>query len=290
MRVAIRTALTSTILVGLGFGGPAPADDNVIPDGPGWHNRDDFVIGLLKYEAGTKIDYGNEDEPGEHFFEMKGWIKPPRDLDVVCVAEALTVREVIDDERDDILVPQRRRRESEIGALTFSPVLDQYYFDPRDNEITRALIEVDEVEIRRPAYVIDRVEMRVEAVIAKRKETVEIPAIVTDNKTRLDLGVTVRLSSMTIEDDGTVKATVQCERGRGTGQPILDAMFGVDDRGRRIGGGRWVKPVEVFAEVVEFEAEFLIDSDADIDHLELVFVTQLEIEEITFEIDEIFQE
>lgn len=269
------------------WAGPVFADQE-IPDGPGWHNRDDFVFGIIEYQAASVIDFDSDDGP-EHSFEMEGWVRPPKDLDVICVAESVTVREVIDDEGDDILVPERRRREAEVAGLKFAPVLDKFYFDPRGQPITRALVEVDECELRRPPYVVEKVELRVEAVIAKRKEVVEIPAIVTDNKTRLDIGVTVRLSSMTIEDDGKVTATVLVERGRGTGQPILDSMFGVDTRGRRIGGGRWVKPVEVFAEAVEFEAEFLIESDSGIDHLELVFVTQSEIREITFEVDDIFQ-
>lgn len=289
MRLSPRMVVVPVLASGLFLVGPSAADNKEIPDGPGWHNRDDYVFGIISYKAGSEIDFDKEDGP-EHHFEFEGWILPPKDVDVVCFAEQVTVREVIDDEDDDILVPERRRRETEVAGLKFSPVLEKYYFDPRGNPVTRALVEVDECEITRPAYVVEKVQLRVEAVVAKRKEVVEIPAVVTDNKTRLDIGVTVRLSSMTIEDDGKVTATVICERGRGTGQPILDSMFGVDNRDRRIGGGRWVKPVEVFAEVVEFEAEFLIESDSDIDHLELVFVTQSEIREITFEVDEIFQE
>lgn len=267
---------------------PSALGEEDIPDCPVWTNDADFGFGVLAYEATTEIEFDRNEGP-QHALEMEGYIAPDDDADVVCVTEVLTVVSAEDDQREELYRPGRVRSRG-IESVQFSPVLDNFYFDEAGQPMTLALVEIDETPLRRSAYTIREFEIKTRAIFAQERAVVRIPAIVTDNVTETDYDLKFRLSSMKINRNNQAEAVVEVERAGGEGKPILDALYAVDNRGNRIGGGRWVKPAAIFAREVNFEVEFVIDDSADVDHLELVVVTEYETRDVVFTVTDLFQE
>jgi len=240
---------------------------------PSVENREDYTLAVLSYHADTEIDY--DENEVEHSVEMGFRVTAPEGVDAVCVREFLVAVEAIDDEDDDILVIDRRRQNNEKQYVAFS-----------EDEVEASL---KTIQLSRPAFTLESLVLAAEVVVARDRDTFEMPAVVMDDARETGYDTAVRISEMKIGRDRTVDITIEYNRDTDDGAPLPEAVYALDDDGNILGGGRWEAGNNIFGGEGEFQAEFEVGNNADVATLRIVFLTDYDVVEMQFEITGVFQ-
>jgi hypothetical protein len=262
------SALAFAVVVGLG-----PIAGLAGPEAPPvFEHEDGYRVTVMTYESRTEIDY--EEREATYEVEFTCRFEAPEDLDIVCLLEELEIVEAIDDERDDINLPDSDR-DDDRKYVAF--------------QLGLAVVELKAKELTRPAYTVQRMTVLSEGIIARERREYDLPAIVTDDAIETPYDTMLRLSEMKIGRDHMAEVVIEYERETAPGSPLPEAIYAVDEDGNILGGGRWNDAAELFAAEGTFEAEFLVTDDADVAALRLVFLTEYEVVPIEVELTGVFQ-
>ncbi len=253
---------------------------------PTYRDRDGFGLGITTYSLQTEANLLDGEAP-EHAIELAGLLQAPKGEDVLCFSTTMVVKSAEDAKGRDLLLPQRKRN-SDKSYLALVPSLT--YKDKRGDPLKLCLSELDSIALNRPGTEVDELVVAATALIVKKRQTEEIPAEVTGRYVGIGLGTSVQVSSIEADKKRvmTVKLTV---KHAGTKDlPVIEAVYALDQRGKKLGGGRWANELELFSKRYEVELVFPLTGDEkSIAQFEIVLATKYEVQEIEFTIEDLFK-
>lgn len=263
----------------------ASADDLETLKVPVFRDRDGYGLAITEYSLQTDAEL-LEGEPAEHTLEFVGLLQPPDDEDILCFASTLAAEHAYDSRGKDLLRPQRRRNKE----LKFHALLPSLkYKSGKGKPMLICESELDPITLKRSGSEVYELGVVATAILVEERKVEEIAAEVSRDYIDIGYGTTVRVSSSEIDkkDEMTVKLDF---KHRGTRDiPVIDSVFALNDRGKRIGGGRWTNELELFGKGYEVELVFLLQ-DRDVDKFEIVLATEYKIEKVEFTIKDVFQQ
>jgi hypothetical protein len=239
-----------------------------------------YTLAVMQMEATTKKDLAPR---GEHEYELElsGRIILPEREDVVAVTKQLEVVNVKDTRSEDILVRKDRqtRRSDDYDSGTFGPA-----------EKGSAEVETDGLRLARNAYRIHTVTVEAQAVIAKRRDGKRVAAVVMEESSEFLSGMTIRITSLRLDKGGELTVMAHCTRPTGgpTG-PFIESVSALADDGTVLGEARWSKG-DPFDKVETLTARLTLPGGQTHKYLRFTAVTDYEVERLTFEIQDLFQD
>ena len=252
---------------------------------PSFENKDGFAIGITEYSLETNAELLGGKKP-EHSVELSALLQPAEREDVLCFSSTLVAKSAEDSRGRDILRPQRKNsRAKKFNALM--PSLE--YKDRQGEALLLCESELDAVELDRPGTEVAELVVAATTIIVKKRKSEEIAAEVADRYTDIGSGSSVQVGSMEIDNKGEMTVKLNIKHTGNKDIPVIDAVYALDKRGKRMGGGRWTNELELFAKSYDVELNFLLQGE-DVDKLEVVLATDYEVEEVEFVIDELFQD
>lgn len=259
------------------------ADDLEKLDMPIVRDRDDFGLAITGYEATSQANFV-KGESAKHTASLVGLLQAAPDQDVLCFKSRLSASSAKDDDRDERLVKGRdRRKEEYVPLLPFQDLRDR-----RNQPILLAPVELETIELERPAYEIEMLLVEGTAVVVEERESAEIPAIVADRFVDIGNNTEVRITAMQVNNKGVMKVTMDLRREGGDRGAVIDSMYALNEDGDVIGGGRWINQLDLFANRYEVELELALDKERGIDALRITLATEYEVVPVKFEIEKLF--
>lgn len=251
---------------------------------PAYRDKDGYGLGITEYSLQTEANILAGEKP-EHSLELEGLLQAPKGMDVLCFSSTLLVESVEDARGKDLLLPQRRKKKnSEFRALV--PSLK--YKDRRGEPLSLCLAELDSVELDRPGTEVAELVVTARAVVVKKRASEQISAEVSATYHDVGYGTSVQVSSIEA-DKGEMTVKLSVKHTGNKDLPVIDSVFALDSRGKKMGGGRWSNDLELFGKRYEVELVFPLTGNAkSIDQFQVVLATEFEVEEIEFTIEDLF--
>lgn len=275
-------------LLGLSYVGPpnALADDLKGLKLPVYRDRAGYGLAVTEYSLQTEAEFFDGDAP-EHTLELAGLLQPPDNEDVLCFSTTLVAKSVEDARGRDLLRPQRKRN----SAKTFTALVPSLKFkDRRGDPLYLCESELESISLNRPGTEVDKLEVVATAIIVKDRETEEISASVADRFNDIGFGTSVQVSAIEVDKKSEMTVTLSVKHTGTKDLPVIDSVYALDKRGKRMGGGRWTNELELFGKRYEVELVFpLVGDEKSIDKFQIVLATEYDIEQIELTIEDLFQ-
>ena len=249
------------------------------PKDPPRFQTDGYKLTLRELEFGTEIEWG-ERPKREHELSIEGAVAPPKDKDVVALRKDLKAVKALDAMDKDRVVREdetRRRSRDRYRDGSFSAVLDG-----------SAEVELNRLNLTGSAAFIRTLTVETEALIAERRESLRLPAVVSKEWTRVVGAAAVRIESLKLDDERMLTVVVRSKRrSGGPVGPFADEVAALDGKGIELGRARWSRG-DPLAEEVRLTAEFKLAGAEPHKFIRLVFVTEHKTEKVAFEIRDVF--
>jgi hypothetical protein len=264
----------------------AQADDLKGLNLPVYRDRAGYGLAVTEYSLQTDAEFLNDDDP-EHTLELAGLLQSPEKEDVLCFSTTLAVKEVEDARGRDLLRPGRKRNQSK-KFMALVPSMK--YKDRRGDPLYLCESELESISLDRPGTEVDKLVVVATAIIVKDRETKEISADVADRFNDVGFGTSVQVSSIEVDKKSEMTVSLSVKHTGNKDLPVIDSVYALDKRGKRMGGGRWSNELELFGKRYEVELVFpLIGDEKSIDQFQIVLATEYEIEKIELTIEDLFQ-
>lgn len=237
----------------------------------------DYILAFSKAKLGSEEEY---DASGKtrYTLNVEGSVNAPPKLDVVAVRKRLQIRQAIDANGRD-LVKLVKSPSTEPG--TTGATYNAFY-----NSV--ANVELPISELTRHATAIQRMTLETTVVIASKRESKTVPAVVMEEYRELLEGVYVRVHSLEMTKDRKLTVGMLYKRPEaGTDGPFPEAVYALDPNGVVLGGGRWTEG-DPFGKATKFMAEFKLAGDEVHKNFRVTFVTENTTRVIAFEIKDPF--
>lgn len=261
----------------------AVADDLSKLKLPTYRDKDGYGLGVTEYNLTTDADILGGEEP-EHTLEFTGLLQAPEGEDVLCFGSTLVAKSV-EDARGRGILQRESKRKQNIKFNALIPSME--YKNRRGDPLMLCETELDAVDLDRPGSEVAEMVVIATAVIVKERKTAEIDAEVTGEDYDLGLGSVVRVSSMELDDDSEMSVELKIKHRGNKDIPVIDSVYALDARGKRLGGGRWDGELELFAKGYDVELTFPLRG-ADVKQFQVVLATDYDIEKVEFTIEDLF--
>ncbi|MEM9108568.1 MAG: hypothetical protein AAGC72_00935 [Planctomycetota bacterium] len=252
---------------------------------PVFRDRDGYGLAVTEYSLETDAEL-LRGESAEHSLKFSALLQPPDDEDVLCFASTMVAKYANDEDGKDMLRPKRRRNNQQ-KFYALLPSLQ--YKTGRGTPMVLCESELEEIVLKRSGSGVYELAVVATAILVKEREIEEVAPEVSRNYTDIGHGTTVRVSSSEIDDKGEMTLKLAFKHVGNRDIPVIDSVFALNDRGKRIGGGRWTNELELFGRGYDVEMEFPL-KDRDVEKLEIVLATEYDIEQIEFVIEDVFQQ
>lgn len=262
----------------------AVADDLEGLDLPTYRDRDGYGLGVTSYSFQTDANLLEGEDP-EHAIELAGLLQPPKGEDVLCFSSTMFVRSAQGSRGRDLLLPNRKRKDDK---KFFALVPSLTYKDKRGEPLLVCLSEVDSVALARPGTEVEALAVVATAVIVKKRETQAISAEVANRYNDIGLGTSVQVSSIEVDRKNEMTVTLSVKHSGNKDLPVIDSVYALDRRGKKLGGGRWANELELFSKRYDIELVFPVQGDeTTIDQFQIVLATKYDVEEIEFTVEDL---
>ena len=279
---AIFIATLSVLCVALPH---ARADDLEDLNLPSFRDRDGFGLGVTSYSLQTDADLLDGKAP-EHTIELAGLLQAPKDEDVLCFSSTIFAKSAEDARGKDLLLPQRKRK-TDKKFLALLPSLT--YKDKRGDPLMLCLSELDSVSLNRPGTDIDELVVVATALTVKKRESQAISAEVASQYIDIGFGTSVQVSSIEVDKKSEMTVKLIVKHTGNKDLPVIDSVYALDQRGKKMGGGRWTNELELFSKRYELDLVFSLNGDEKtIDQFQIVLATKYEVQEIELTIEDLF--
>ena len=273
------------VVMGLVLVGSARADDDIDQlEIPIIESRDGYTLSLTEIESTSKQNLV-DNEPAEHEVTLAGWLRGPKDADVLCFSAALQAVSAEDDRGKELLLPNRRRGQAQYAAVLPHPK----YCNRKGEPILLSSAELGRVALSRPGYEVKRLTVQATAVVVREKQSSELPAIVADRYTDVGHGHQVQVASMQVDKRGVMTLKLNVRREGGDRTPVIESLYALNDKGEVIGGGRWTNQLDLFGGKYDVEMVFPLNAEKTAAKLRLDFATDYDVKTLEFKLDRPFQ-
>ena len=254
-----------------------------VPDKPATgatFKQGSYALILTELNASSKLNFA-EAKKTRHTISLEGALQTPPLRDVVAVKGALEVIEAVGDAEKDVLARTPKRRSRTYRPGTYVPV----------NQATgQGEVEIRNTTLTANAYTIRTMTVQTEVIMARKRSSKRLNAVVMKDPADIVEGLAVRISAVKLSTKGELAVTAEYTRPvAGAGGPFLEAVYAIDAEEKKIGGGRWTDG-DPFGKKGKFTAELRLERGKTHKCLRFVAVTEDETETLTFKLTKIFQQ
>ena len=245
---------------------------------------DGYFIAITGYDTSSRAEFDDRD-PFKHTASLDVVLQAPDGEDVLCFATKIKAVSAKNEDNDDLKERDRRRSR---GNTEFKAALpSEKYEGRRGKPLNIAEAEMPEITLSRPAYEIEELVLEATAVVVEKRESTEIPAEVADRFIDIGNDTSVKVTLMKV-DRGKMRVELDLKRPEGDKAAVLDAVYALNDRGRIVGGGKWINELDIFDKDYDCNLEFEFLGDDSIESLRVVLATKYKVVPVRFEVEELF--
>ena len=242
--------------------------------------QDAYALIVTEVNASSELNFA-EPKRTKHTINLEGMLQVPPRRDVVAVKVALEVLDAFDDKKNDILARTRKRRTRTYRPGTYVPV---------NPATSRGEVELQKTTLAANAYTIRAMTVQTEVIIAKSRRSSRLAAAVMKEPVDIVDGLVIRISGVKLGAKGELVVTTEYVRPMaGPGGPFLEAVYAVDEDGKRIGGGRWTDG-DPFGKKGKITVRLKLEPGAVHKSLRFVAITEDQTQALTFKLTKIFQQ
>ncbi|MGB0766392.1 MAG: hypothetical protein ACPGYV_01635 [Phycisphaeraceae bacterium] len=265
----------------------ALADDLVSLKVPVFRDRAGHGLAVTEYSFETQADL-LEGDAAEHSLELSGLLQASERGDVLCFAATLLAESAEDARGRDLMLPDRRRRKGQ----KFNALLPSSKYKTRDGEpLMLCEVETDDIRLKRSANEVRSLTLLATAVVVEARRSESIEAVVADRWVEIGFGASALVSAIEVDKKSEMTVKLKIRHAGNRDLPVIDSVYALDTRARRMGGGRWSGELELFAKGYDVELSFPLSGDEQsISRLEIVLATEYDIETIRFKVEGLFQD
>ncbi len=238
-----------------------------------------YTLILTELNASNELNFA-EPKKTKRTISLEGALQTPPLRDVVAVKASLEILEAVDDAGKNILAPTKRRRSRTYKTGTYAPV---------SQATSCGEIELKNTTLTANAYTIRSMTVETEVIMAKKRASKRLNAVVMKESVDIVDGLTLRISSVKLSAKGELTVVAEYTRPMpGPGGPFLEAVYALDAEEKKIGGGRWTDG-DPFGTKGKFTAELQLERGTEHKILRFVAVTEDESKILTFKLTKVFQ-
>lgn len=239
-----------------------------------------YSLIVTELDASSALNFA-EPKKTKHTISLEGALQAPPLRDVVAVKGDLEVLEAVATGDKDILARTKKRPTRRYRPGTYVPV---------DQVTSQGKIEFRNIILTANPYTIQSMSVRTEVIMAKKRASKRLNAIVMKEPVDVIDGLTIRISSVKLSTKGELTVVAEYVRPRaGPGGPFLEAVYALDSSEKKIGGGRW-SDGDPFGAKGKITAKLKLEPGTAHKTLRFVAVTEDEAAELTFKLTKIFRQ
>jgi len=233
-----------------------------------------YKIALDEMEARAKVELA-ELGSREYSLRIKGRVAAPKTEDAVAFTKRPEVLRVLDSEKRNLLQHRAPARTGGFGGGSGRVKLNTYRpdtFTPLHDR--KAEIEVPETKLTRDAYTIDVVELGATAILAEKRNTKQLRAIVMEESVELVGDLRIRVMALRLSDQRAFTVVADCSRPHaGPVGPFVEGVAVLDENEEVLATGRWTRG-DPFGQKVTLTAEVTVPPDRVHKYLRFIVCTE----------------
>ncbi|HUT00814.1 MAG TPA: hypothetical protein VM031_00045 [Phycisphaerae bacterium] len=193
-----------------------------------------YTLRLEKLEAQSTVELAERGDR-KHSLKLAGEIASPKDDDAVALTGELKVLEITDAKKENL---RRLKKPGTAGGIR---PLSRY----RVNTYVAFLngvgkVAVPQTSLRKSAYTVETLTLGATVLLAKQRESKELPAVVTETLAEIVPGVLLRIMALKITDRRELTVVAKYKRPKaGPVGPFVESLAVLDETGKVIAQGRW---------------------------------------------------
>ncbi len=239
-----------------------------------------YTLIVTELNASSDLNFA-EPKKTKHTISLEGLLQTPPLRDVVAVKGDLEVLEVVGAGDNNILPRARKRPARRYRTGTYVPV---------DQATSRGEIEVRSTILTANPYTIQTMTVETEVIMAKKRVSKRLNAVVMKEPVDIVDGLTLRISSVKLSTKGELTVVAEYTRPMaGPGGPFLEAVYALDAEEKKIGGSRWTYG-DPFGTKGKFTFDLKLEPGTVHKRLRFVAVTEDESAVLTFKLTKIFRQ
>jgi hypothetical protein len=230
-----------------------------------------LVWGSLK--TSSEVDLGDEKQ-SKYTLQLDGTLEAPADQDAVCVYKQLRIQTILDDKGAEIALARKQ-----------TLLATNAYYGFHDGV---AQVELARTELNRDASRIASIACETDILLAKKRITATLPAVVMEEFKDVGAGVSARITNLTMSTNRELTIILSDKRTDGkVTSPFIERIWAVDPVGKDIGGGRWTQG-DPFGVAGTWTAKFKISGTQTHQSFRLDVVTESELKTLKLETKDLF--
>lgn len=238
-----------------------------------------YTLILTELNASSDLDFAVPKKT-KHTIGLEGALQTPPLRDVVAVKGPLEILEVVDDAGKNVLAPTKRRPTRRYRTGTYVPV---------SQATSCGEVELKSTTLTANPYTIRSMTVETEVIMAKKRVSKRLNAVVMKESVDIVAGLTLRISAVKLSTKGELVVTADYTRLKaGPGGPFLEAVYVIDAEEKKIGGGRWTDG-DPFGTKGKFTAHLQLERGTEHKILRFVAVTEDESAILKFKLTKVFQ-
>jgi hypothetical protein len=182
-----------------------------------------LVWGGLKTIADVDL---SDEKLSKYSVQLDGTLEAPADQDAVGVYKQLRIQTILDDKGGEISL---RQKPTLLTASAYNAFINGV-----------AQVEMPRADLTRDSSRIASVACETDIILAKKRTTAALPAVVMEDFKDVGEGVSVRITSLQMTANRELTVVLSTKRTNKTVQgPFIEAIWAIGPDGKDIGGGRW---------------------------------------------------
>lgn len=239
-----------------------------------------YTLIVTELNATSALNFA-EAKKTKHTISLEGLLQTPPGRDVVAVKGVLEVLEAVGAGDNNLLPRTRKRLTRRYKPGTYVPV---------DQVTSRGEVEFRSTTLTANAYTIQSMTVETEVIMAKKRSTKRLMAVVMKEPVDVIEGLAIRISAVKLTTKGELTVTAEYIRPMaGPGGPFLEAVYAIDAEEKKIGGGRW-SDGDPFGTKGKITARLKLEPGTVHKCLRFVAVTEDESAVLTFKLTKIFRQ
>jgi hypothetical protein len=230
-----------------------------------------LVWGGLKTSSDVDL---NDEKQSKYSVQLDGTLEAPAGQDVVAVYKQLRIQSILDDKGGEIAL----RQKPILGAVN---VHNAFHDGVAQVELARA-------ELTRDASRIASITCETDIILARKRATATLPAVVMEDFKDVGAGIAVRITNLTMSPTRELTVLLAFKRADKTDAgPFIEQIIAMDPDGKDIGGMRWTEG-SPFGTGNTWTSKFKLSGAQAHQSLRIVLVTESDVRKLTLETKGVF--
>ncbi len=235
-----------------------------------------YTLAWGKLKTAAEVNFGKP-KKSSYSIELEGTVAAPDDVDAVGVTTQLEVRLAVDGQGKQMKKATSARRSGRDRSGAYSA----FHGGIGQVKVPKTRLVGDATKIR-------KMTVAASVVVAKKRATAKLPAVVMEDFAALGHGVSVRITALRMSASRELTVNGSYKRiNSGTQMPFIEAIYALGPDGEELGGGRWTYGGP-FGKTGALTYRFKLPKGVTHQTLKFRIVTESETRRLAFELTDIF--